>query len=33
MYTNLVLIHHLKYILISTSLFLTIRFRQMNDSY
>jgi hypothetical protein len=32
-YTNLILIHYLKYLLIDISLFLTIRSRQMNDSH
>jgi hypothetical protein len=31
-HTNLVLIHHLKYLSIGTSLFLTIRSGQMNGS-
>jgi hypothetical protein len=30
-HTNLILIHHLKYLLIGTFLFLTIRSRQIND--
>jgi hypothetical protein len=32
-HTSLIPVHHLKYLLIDTSLFLTIRYRQMNDSH
>jgi hypothetical protein len=32
-HTNLILIHQLKYLSIGISLFLIIRYRQMNDSY
>jgi hypothetical protein len=32
-YTNLVLLYHLKYLLISNFLFLIIRYSQINDSH
>jgi hypothetical protein len=32
-HTNLILVHHLKYLSIGTYLFLTITSRQMNDSH
>jgi hypothetical protein len=31
-HTNLILVHHLKYLSINTFIFLTIRSRQINDS-
>jgi hypothetical protein len=33
MHTNLILLHHLKYLSIYISMFLIIRSRQINDSY